>query len=381
MLWESAAAVKSYKARVVEVFDGQAASNDPDPMQDAVGAALLRYADLKKGEAVLDIGTGNGSLARAAANAVGPLGSVVALELSPQQAKLAQSQSAAAVASGGCSIFVMLADAEKVQLRAESYNAILCCSTLAYMSDIQAALAKWKTWLKPSGRLMFTCFQAPYDPETRLFYELAVKFGFTGVIDPLLPIGSEQQIRDLLSSAGYSNIGVEHKPLEPLTMPTPTAAAARYTRCPTAISQLVSLVAGFIKVTTHTTIPAASVDWYLKYMWDVSCSCPAHTLPLLSWKSWPESETDTHATPTLMKALSQASGGGEAKSAAGKVVTPAAASVGGGGGPKAAVDLVQLAAFRREFMTRGAELVARRLTKDKKAVENLCTVIYVSARC
>ncbi|MEW5315768.1 MAG: hypothetical protein WDW38_007174 [Sanguina aurantia] len=287
----AAAAVKSYKARVVEVFDGQAASNDPDPMQDA-----------------------------------------------------AQSQSAVAVASGGCSIFVMLADAEKVQLRAESYNAILCCSTLAYMSDIQAALVKWKTWLKPSGRLMFTCFQAPYDPETRLFYELAGEFGFTGVIDPLLPIGSEQQIRDLLSSAGYSNIGVEHKPLE-------------------------------------TTIPAESVDWYLKYMWDVSCSCPAHTLPLLSWHNWPESEKDTNTTPSLMKTLSKALGGSQASSPVGKVVKAASASVGGGGGAKAEVDLVQLAAFRRAFMKQGAELVAKRLTKDKKAVENLCTVIYVSARC
>lgn len=56
----------------------------------------------------------------------------------------AQSQSAAAVASGGCSIFVMLADAEKVQLRAESYNAIMCCSTLAYMSGGEAVLQGWR---------------------------------------------------------------------------------------------------------------------------------------------------------------------------------------------------------------------------------------------
>lgn len=54
----AATAIKNYKARVVEVFDGQAASNDPDPMQDAVGAILLRFADLKKDESVLDIGTG-----------------------------------------------------------------------------------------------------------------------------------------------------------------------------------------------------------------------------------------------------------------------------------------------------------------------------------
>jgi len=59
-----------------------------------LNASALRELDLGAGDRVLDLGAGTGLFARSMANAVGPTGSVVAVERSPEQVEAAESAAA-----------------------------------------------------------------------------------------------------------------------------------------------------------------------------------------------------------------------------------------------------------------------------------------------
>ena len=58
------------------------------------GDALIEGADLQPGERVLDVGCGNGDVTVAAAEAVGPDGSVVGVDLSPDELDVAAARAA-----------------------------------------------------------------------------------------------------------------------------------------------------------------------------------------------------------------------------------------------------------------------------------------------
>lgn len=111
---------------------------------------LLRWARLAPGEEVLDVACGTGLIARKAAEAVGPHGRVVGIDLSGRMANAARRQ---AQEHGVSNATFVRMDAEKLELPDASFDVVLCALGLMYMPDPVQALREMRRVLRAGGRI------------------------------------------------------------------------------------------------------------------------------------------------------------------------------------------------------------------------------------
>jgi ubiquinone/menaquinone biosynthesis C-methylase UbiE len=84
---------------------------------------LLDEVDLQPGEAVLDVATGPGTVARLAAARVGSQGRVVAADISPQMLDVARAKPAL---TGAAPIEYLQSPAAPLAIQPGTFNAVLC---------------------------------------------------------------------------------------------------------------------------------------------------------------------------------------------------------------------------------------------------------------
>jgi len=102
-------------------------------------------------------------------------------------------------------------DVETLEFAAASFHAILASSSLMWLSDVPAALRNYHRWLKPGGRLAFSCYS-----ETSFWIPLAVEVCASfGVAVPNCnePLGSPEKCRALLGAAGFGRMSVDSEQL------------------------------------------------------------------------------------------------------------------------------------------------------------------------
>lgn len=162
---------------------------------------------------MLDLATGTGLIALQAAAAVGPTGSVTAVDISPgmlEQAKckyqssLQQPQQTLARTDFILGGFEQLDRCLDDKLRG-CYDVIICSGAVPFLRDPKAAFRDWKLWLKPDGKLVFNAFEPL--TEFRTFVQMAEQYGLQEK-DPFDVLGSQQKIRDFLQHAGYCEVEV-----------------------------------------------------------------------------------------------------------------------------------------------------------------------------
>ena len=107
-----------------------------------VSVGLLRTADLQAGERVLDVACGTGLIARLAAEAVAPTGSVTGIDV------------AKSTPPAGSHIEWHVSDAASLPLPDASYDAVLCQMGLMFMENRSAAVAEMHRVLAPGGRVV-----------------------------------------------------------------------------------------------------------------------------------------------------------------------------------------------------------------------------------
>eukprot|EP00198_Chlamydomonas_reinhardtii_P005102 XP_001694438.1 predicted protein [Chlamydomonas reinhardtii] len=118
---------------------------------------MLSHAQLRRGQRVLDLATGTGLFAVAAGRVVGSApGSVLSLDISPGMVDLARRN---VKTSGLRNIEVRQADVESTDLPPAAYDLITASAALPYMYCPGAALARWRRWLRPNGRLVMNTFK------------------------------------------------------------------------------------------------------------------------------------------------------------------------------------------------------------------------------
>jgi arsenite methyltransferase len=110
-------------------------------VREALGARL--------GERILDIGCGPGFYVAELLEEVGPHGSVVGLDQSPQMLAIAVRRCQAHV-----NVAFREAEATSLLVDAAAFDAAVCVQVLEYVSDVARALAEMHRALRPGGRLV-----------------------------------------------------------------------------------------------------------------------------------------------------------------------------------------------------------------------------------
>lgn len=108
----------------------------------------LKRLSVAGGEAVLDIGSGPGFLAAALAEATGPSGKVVGVDISPQMV------ARAAFRTKQPWLSYQVADATELPFEAESFDVVVSTQVAEYVPDIDAFCAEVYRVLKPNGRAL-----------------------------------------------------------------------------------------------------------------------------------------------------------------------------------------------------------------------------------
>ncbi len=165
---------------------------------------LVRAAlGAKPGERILDIGCGPGFYVDELGEEVGPKGSVVGLDRSPQML---------AVATGRCEGHdnVEFREGEATCLPVDdwSFDAALAVQVLEYVANVDEALSEMRRVLKPGGRLVVwdidwsTLSWHSKDPARM---DRVLRAWDAHLAHPALP----RTLAPRLRSAGFENIGVE----------------------------------------------------------------------------------------------------------------------------------------------------------------------------
>ena len=154
---------------------------------------------------MLDAGCGRGAVLSRVAEAVGPEGYALGIDLAPRMVELTARDLADLP-----HVEVRLGDASAPALTAGSFDVVAASLVLFFLPDPVAALAAWRELLVPGGRVGVSTF-AGQDPRWRAIDELFFPFlpqamldartsGYTG------PFGSDEGVEGLLRSAGLVDV-------------------------------------------------------------------------------------------------------------------------------------------------------------------------------
>lgn len=206
-----------YKQRLAALFDTLAPGCDRAALRFFAFAAdrMVYRLRLAPGEKVLDVATGTGMVATAAARLVGPSGRVTGIDIAEGMLDQAWEN---ARRQGATNLDMHVMDAEHLEFRSRYFDAVLCGAGIYYLPDMSSALEEWARVLKPGGRLLFTGFSpSAFQPMAGLLLDLlaARGHGRSAGAQPLLwqRLGSLEQYRALLSGAGFGDVRVEAEQL------------------------------------------------------------------------------------------------------------------------------------------------------------------------
>jgi SAM-dependent methyltransferase len=125
-----------------------------------IGEALLKKADFKPGERVLDIGCGGGATTIAIAQAVAPSGEVLGIDISPDLT-IASAQRASD--AGVNNIRFICADAATVQLDDAPFDRLFSRFGSMFFAEPHKAFANLHRLLRPGARIDLAVWGPPRD--------------------------------------------------------------------------------------------------------------------------------------------------------------------------------------------------------------------------
>jgi SAM-dependent methyltransferase len=175
-------------------------------------ATLLRAAELRPGDRVIEAACGSGIVTTAIAEAVGPTGSVLATDLSQKMVDITAQR---CVERGLHWVSAARMSADELAVEEGSCDAALCALGLMYVPDPGRALASMHRAMKPGGRVAATvwgerrnCGWAEIFPiiDARVASEVCPMFYATGAPGAL---------RDEFERAGLGDLR-EHRQTEVL---------------------------------------------------------------------------------------------------------------------------------------------------------------------
>ena len=187
-----------HKRSVAEFFDARSTYSRSE-LHARMADHLVRLAAPQPAERVLDVATGTGFVAIPAARLVGERGGVVGVDISDGMLEQAAE---AIMAEGLSNVDLVRSDAEALGYPADSFDLITCCNALPYMAHIPGALRRWRSLLRPGGRLVFNCWAEDSHATGHLLRTMAASHGIRVAVIGR-DIGTPERCRAILAAAGF----------------------------------------------------------------------------------------------------------------------------------------------------------------------------------
>lgn len=202
-------------------FTGNAAENYQRFFVPTIGRPvadpLLRAAEVRSGERVLDVACGSGVVTRLAAELVGPGGTVAGLDAAPDMIGVAGA-TAAPVAP---EIEWHVGDATSLPFPDASFDLVTCQMGLMFM-DRAAATAEMHRVLKPGGRVAVSTpgrMQPSFEVLERAIVEhVGAELG--GFVRVVFSMHDPEEVGRLLRAAGFADVAADESTVQ-LQLPDP----------------------------------------------------------------------------------------------------------------------------------------------------------------
>jgi ubiquinone/menaquinone biosynthesis C-methylase UbiE len=167
--------------------------------------ALLRAARVVSGQAVLDVATGTGAAARAAAELVGPSGSVIGGDVSPAMLEAARRNLA------GLPVTLAILDGQALPFPDGRFDAVICQLGLMFFADPARGLCEFHRVLRNGGRVAVSVTTTP---ERSLFARIGAVIARhvperAEKLNRFFSIPSAERLRSLIGGAGFREVDVQ----------------------------------------------------------------------------------------------------------------------------------------------------------------------------
>jgi ubiquinone/menaquinone biosynthesis C-methylase UbiE len=141
-----------YKSWVSGVFDRSASQygTKGSSFFNYFGERLVEQSGVCVNQRILDVATGRGAVLFPLAKAVGPLGKVIGIDISPQMIRESTQE---AKEKGVDWVHLQCMDAEQLAFADHSFDAVFCGFSLFFFPALSQALSEFKRVLKPGGTL------------------------------------------------------------------------------------------------------------------------------------------------------------------------------------------------------------------------------------
>jgi ubiquinone/menaquinone biosynthesis C-methylase UbiE len=201
----------------VEAEAGQVWQRGAAVRRQAFGTAtelMLDLAGLAPGSRVLDVAAGTGEQTLAAARRVGPVGQVLATDISASMLTTATQE---AKKAGLANVETRVMDAQHLDLESESFDATISQMGVMLVPDHRAALAEMHRVLKPGGKLAVIVWSTP---ERNLYVLLPSLIArrhanltpLASGQEGMFSLGSPGLLERVLTEAGFQDVMVQAVP-------------------------------------------------------------------------------------------------------------------------------------------------------------------------
>ena len=177
---------------------------------------MIERGTPSQGDAVLDLATGLGPVARLAAAAVGTTGRVVASDISPAMLAVA---AARPVEPDWARIEYLECPASAIEVADDTFDIVYCSHGLEFFAEREAALSEMYRVVKPGGIALMSAWAAEYPvglftPLGQTMREIGLSKPYSRAYDADSYRMGGPELQRMVETAGFGDVKVETVELE-----------------------------------------------------------------------------------------------------------------------------------------------------------------------